>query len=147
MLPTILQIERLKKLADHLKVCTQPEYNLSAEMEDREIEIGIYERAIPSHHGHVLEECLCVFPDEWTRNEEGQPVWMEDIASRTPISSAVLFFGLSTGAFLHLFGCGTQYIILFGGDVLNEKTSFQDIAKNITDLVETLEVERDFNEE
>lgn len=115
-----------------------PVYTLNDGTDTIEIDPGIYETRIASHHHAILMACLDIFPDEWKLGGKGEPIFLGD-PLQTSISSAVLFFGLGSSFFAHVFMCGKQEIILYGGYYLTEKSTAVDVAKNIDDLIATIE--------
>jgi hypothetical protein len=84
-----------------------------------------------------IMELPFIFPGEWFYGEDYLPFYKND-PERDIISSMAAFFGTNTYMFEHIFCPGNQSTHVYGGKVLDAKSTTRDIADNIFKLIEAI---------
>lgn len=134
------QVEKLSKLAHYLfqqsvfaalKKCTEPQL----------IDCGQYVANKIHHFTYPFNACVQIFPRQWKLNATGDLYWIHD-ESKTTLTSALGFFGLSFFMFSHLFIPGEQNVRAYGGKELSEKSKPYHVAENIMALIKTINIQK-----
>ena len=84
-----------------------------------------------------IMEIPLIFKGEWYYDSNYMPVWKDDPEQDT-FSSLILYFGISDQIIGHLFSPGAQLPNVYGGREISPKSSHRVIAKNIIELIESV---------
>lgn len=126
-----LNIERLRKLADHLvsEKCKEIFYMVGPRDENSQ-GIMIPLEAIPALDS-AISESYKIFPEEWIWNEEDEVAYLLEDKSMNPTTSAAIFYGLDESELRHLFIPFNQDPEIFGGKMLEAIIMPYHIGENI----------------
>lgn len=134
-----LRPERLRQLAHYLKsnhvrdiqyiIVDEPEY----------IDHGDYVEKQVSFYYQAIVESIFIFRKEWVIDEHGLVYWEKD-PEKSPLSSALLFYGLSSEQFRHLFIPEYQRTQFYGGKPLSKCVFPREIGDNILEFLDRMTI-------
>jgi hypothetical protein len=126
-----LNVERLRKLADHLvsEECKDLFYMVGPlNIESQGLVVPI--ETLPSLDA-AISESYKIFPGEWVWNDEDEIAYLPEDQTMDPCKSAMIFFGLDDSIFRHLFTPFNQDPERFGGTMLETIITPSHIGDNI----------------
>jgi len=111
---SIIRFDWLEKLANHLK---------TGKLSYDNFNFTDYKRC-------ALRECIVLWPERWHLNTAGEPVLIKSNNDK-PYSCGREFFNLDTVPYDHLFVPTMQKPELFGGQLLDDNATREQVADNI----------------
>ena len=130
-----IQKERLKAFADYLSTQElvarnyfSPTLQIGMQIDDGEI--------IPVNPLLYMArfELPHIFPNDWVYDNKFQPIWKKRKKS-DPFLSVQEWFGISEEQMEHLFFQGMQSHDRFGGRIIDARSTQQDLAYNVVELI------------
>lgn len=139
MKKTKLRPDRLRQLALYLQGNEVRDINYIIEDEPEYIDHGDFVEKQVSFYYQAIVESIFIFRKEWKIDERGHVYWDKD-PQKSPLSSALLFYGLTTEQFQHLFIPNYQRTQLYGGKTLGNCVHPREIGENILQFLERITI-------
>lgn len=134
-----LQPERLRKLARYLKSNNVRDIQFIIEDEPEYIDHGDYVEKQVSFYYQAIASAIFIFRKEWRIDDQGLVYWEKD-PEKSPLSSAFLFYGLTSEQFKHLFIPNYQRTQYYGGKTLGNCVHPREIGDNILEFLDRMTI-------
>ncbi len=134
-----LQPDRLRKLALYLQGNEVRDIQYVIEDEPEYIDHGDFVEKQVSFYYQAIVESIFIFRKEWKIDERGHVYWVKD-PEKSPLNSALLFYGLTDEQFQHLFIPNYQRTLLYGGRTLGNCVHPREIGENIMQFLDRITI-------